>query len=599
MQSNSKAVVSDVKQLKMRIDAARGKTPAAVVIRGAQWLDVFSGSWRSGDIALEDGIIVGVGESYEGKTVVDGHGAYVVPGFIDAHVHIESSMMHPAQFACAVLPRGTTSVIWDPHEIANVKGLAGIEWAFRASSDLELDVFLMVPSCVPSTSPESELESSGSVLLAPDLAAFVDRKRVLGLAEMMNWPGLLQGDEDVMAKLVAFQNLRRDGHCPGLTGKSLNAYAVAGIHSCHESTTLSEGDEKLSKGIHVLIREGSCAKDADVLLPLLTSRSANHIGFCSDDRNPLDIEESGHLDCIVNKALKAKHAPVDVFCAASLAPARMYGLSDRGAVAPGYRADLALVRPAQNGAWDTGINVLQVFKNGREPNFAAMKLAAQHLPDREFPGKNINLGPEPVTAASFCLPAAFATQSATCRVIGVRPGQIVTDSLRRTLPVRDGAIVSSPDADILKIAVLERHHDKGYRSAALVQGFGLKSGAIATSINHDCHNVIVTGSSDELMRKAVAELARIDGGIVVVAADGRVECLELAIGGLMTAAAPDVVSARLRRLKSLARECGCALEEPFLQLSFLALPVIPSLKITDRGLVDGETFERVPVVVEE
>lgn len=590
---HSKGIVSTPAMLKHRIDTARGLIHAELVLRGARWLDVFSGRWREGDIAIADGVICGVGESYQAHKTIDVQGMHVVPGFIDSHVHIESSMMTPDQFSRAVVPRGTTTVFWDPHEITNVKGAAGLEWALTATEHLDLDVFVMVPSCVPSTSRAAGLETSGAELLAADLLPYSRHPRVLGLAEMMNWPGLLAGDDEVLTKLWNFQDHRRDGHCPGLKGKDLNAYAVAGIHSCHESTTAVEADEKLSKGIHLLIREGSCAKDADQLLPLLNARSAVAIGFCSDDRNPLDIEDDGHLDCIVNKALRAGHDACDVFRSSSYAAATMYGLNDRGAVAPGYKADLVVVGQKRSGSWAEGIQVKQVFKDGILTGTAAPKKAAA----TPFSGRNINLKQKQITSTDFRIP--HTAQDAACRVMGVRPGQIITDRVSAKLPVHDGSVSEDLSQDILKIAVFERHHQTGYHAVALVKGMGLKRGAIATSINHDCHNIIVTGSSDALMVRAIEELRAIDGGIVVVAEGGAVERLVLPIGGLMTNADPAEVSAVLRKLKALTRACGCTLDEPFLQLSFLALPVIPTLKITDRGLVDGEHFKLVSVVEDQ
>lgn len=598
--ASSKGVVSTTQQLSRRIEVARGLRPAELVIRGAQWLDVFSGQWRSGDVAFDDGVIVGVGETYEGRTILSGEGLFLAPGFIDAHVHIESSMMTPGRFAEAVLPRGTTTVMWDPHEIANVKGKAGIDWALASTDRLPLDVFVMVPSCVPSTSPKLGLETSGAELSPQDLSSYVHHPRVRGLAEMMNWPGLLAGDDEVSQKLMMFQNKRRDGHCPGLKGKDLNAYAVAGIHSCHESTTLSEADEKISKGIHVLVREGSCAKDADVLLPLLSQRSACSISFCSDDRNPLDIEESGHIDCIVNKALMAGHDPIEVLRAASFAPARTFGLEDRGAIAPGFLGDVIILEQLKRGEWKHGIRVKQVLKRGVMVDQDMLLASQTHAAraDKPLLGPNINFGGNKVGINHFAVLTKSQAKEVPCHVIGVRPGQIVTDRLRHVLPVSQGAICADPSRDILKIAVFERHHGLGHHGVALVQGFGLKTGAIATSINHDCHNVIVTGSSDELMAKAVAALCEIDGGIVVVSEDGSIESLKLPMGGLMTHDTPQSVSGALKRMKRLAASAGCQLSEPFLQLSFLALPVIPSLKITDRGLVDGETFKIIPVTEE-
>jgi len=587
---------SRVADLRERIKIARGDGPAELVIRNSRWLDVFTGMWQSGDVAISDGVIVGVADNYEGKQIVDAAGAYLVPGFIDAHVHVESSMMTPSRFASSVLPRGTTTAIWDPHEIANVKGVEGIRWALQETEDQPLDFFVMVPSCVPSASPELAFETSGASLSADDLAQFVGHPRVLGLAEMMNWPGLVGGDDEVMKKISLFGDLKRDGHCPGLTGKALNAYGVAGIHSCHESTNLAEGAEKLKKGIHVLIREGSCAKDADVLLPLLNSYSSASLGYCSDDRNPLDIEEAGHIDCIINKGLKGKLDPIAVFRAASYSVAKMYGLDDRGAIAPGYQADLVLVKPLAGFEKLTdGVNIARVWSKGRDVA-DVVKSAKIETKKDFFDGPNLKIKDSEIKASAFRI-MTKTKGVVKARIIGVRPGQIVTDELVQEFNSDEGELLLGANSGVNKIAVIERHHATGYMTTALVKGFSLTSGAIATSINHDCHNVIVTGSSDGLMAKAVAELRKIDGGIVVVSEAGDIRKIQLPIGGLMTDAEPRLVAASLRSLKELTRKIGCPLEEPFLQLSFLALPVIPNLKITDRGLVDGLNFRIVPVEI--
>jgi len=448
-----------------------------------------------------------------------------------------------------------------------------------------------VPSCVPSTSPQAGLETSGAVLTAADLLPFRTHPRVLGLAEMMNFPGLLGGDADVMEKLAGYSGLRRDGHCPGLSGKDLCAYGVAGIHSCHESTTLAEAAEKLSKGVHVLIREGSCAKDADALLPILTAYSSACLGLCSDDRNPADIAATGHINCIIDQALGKGLAPEAIFRAASYGPARLYGLEDRGAIAPGYLADFVLVEPRRQGDWTGGMKIRAVYKNGRLVDAGRLQQLAQ---SRLTPPDGRNLKLPPATAATFRV-STTAQNTVKARLIGVIPRQILTEPLAGVLLVKHGEVLGDPSQDALKIAVLERHHDTGGGSVAFVRGFGLSRGAIATSINHDSHNVIVVGSSDELMTAAVNELRAIDGGIVVVADDGRIESLPLPIAGLMTDADPAVVTTALHRLKDLAQACGCQLAEPFLQLSFLALPVIPTLKITDKGLVDVRTFALVSV----
>jgi adenine deaminase len=601
---NSKARISNpsqtVERLQGRVKVARGDQAATLVFRNTKWLDVFTGVWQSGDVAVYDGVIVGVADSYEGLEVIDAKGGYLVPGFIDAHVHIESSMMTPPQFLRAVLPRGTTAVIWDPHEIANVKGVRGIQWALDSTEGLPLDFFVMVPSCVPSTTPKMSLESSGAEISANDIRHLAAHPRVLGLAEMMNWPGLVGGDAEVMEKLAAFQDKKRDGHCPGLTGKSLNAYGVAGIHSCHESTTKGEAREKLMKGIHVLIREGSCAKDADELLPLLDAWTSATIGLCSDDRNPLDIEESGHLDCIINKGLMSGLPPEAVFRAASFSVAKMYGLDDRGAIAPGYRADLVLVRAnAQGDNFRQGVRVEGVWRGGVKADDLIRDMNSVDGAGKKSPGdfhdeKNLHIKSSRILPTDFAIPAS-RNGAMKARVIGVRPRQIVTEALVHDVETKDKFILADASCGLNKISVIERHHETGRMATGLVFGLGLKSGAIATSINHDCHNVIVTGSSDHLMAEAVERLRQMDGGIVVVSEGGAFSGLRLPIGGLMTNDAPEDVASQLRELKKMAKEIGCPLEEPFLQISFLALPVIPALKITDRGLVDGSKFEIVPV----
>lgn len=592
-----KADHSDLGVAASLIQAARGLAPVDLVIRGASFLDVFGGGFHAGDVALSRDMIVGVKDSYDQARQVDEYpDCFVVPGFIDAHVHIESSLMTPARFQEAVLPCGTTTVIWDPHEIANVKGVAGISWALSASEGLDLDVFVMLPSCVPSTSPSLELETSGAVLSDADLAPLRDHPRVLGLAEMMNFPGLLSGSQEVLSKLSSFRHLKRDGHCPGLSGKDLNAYGVAGIHSCHESTSLAEAREKMQKGIHVLVREGSCAKDADTLLPLLGAYSSAVLSMCSDDRNPLDIATEGHISCIVDKALRAGHAPDQVFRMASWSPAQIYRLEDRGAVAPGYKSDLLIVRPRKKGDWQSGLDVVAVYKNGKRvtPNSGHHE-ARRPATIVDFDGKR-NLNLEQPNPTDFSVKSAKIVNGKTqIRVIGVIPHAILTEDLSETLDVKNGDIQADPSRDILKIAVLERHHGTGGRSVGFVKGFGLKSGAIATSINHDSHNVIAVGANNEALAKAVAALLRIDGGIVVVTAEGQTVELSLPIAGLMTDAAPAEVATKLKELKAAAHSLGCTLSEPFLQLSFLALPVIPTLKITDRGMVDVLRFERVPV----
>jgi len=578
-------------QLKHMIEVAQGLGEVDLVIENVNFLDVFHGCFVQGKVAVHQGLIIGINDDYEARETIDAKGAYLVPGFIDAHVHIESSLLVPSQFERAVLPHGTTCVIWDPHEIANVKGKAGIQWALDSSENLLLDVFVTVPSCVPATSKELKLETSGAVLNADAIAEFCDHPRVVGLAEMMNFPGLLAGEEDILTKLMDYRSsCIIDGHCPSLSGKELNAYAVAGIHTCHESTTLKEAREKLMKGIYPLIREGSCAKDADALLPILNEFTSAVVGICSDDRNPLDIAHEGHLNCIINKALATGIKPEVIFRAASFAPARMYNLLDRGAIAPGYLADMVLIRPAGR-HWQKGMKIEAVYKNGKVVD--PLQLGMRGQAKSYFSSKNLKM--PACTLDHIQIPAKDNTARQKVNVIGVRPRQIITDKLQLSLLVHEGLVQADVTQDVLKIVVLERHHNSGDHAVGFVKGFNIKQGAIATSIAHDSHNVIAVGSDDQAMLLAIRHLREIDGGIVVVHDNGSIEALSLPVAGLMTDQLPEEVAESLHRLKKLAKQIGCHLHEPFLQLSFLALPVIPSLKITDQGLIDVGEFRKVSV----
>lgn len=593
-----KSATSSVEELKVLISAAKGEQKADIVIKGAKFLDVFAGEFVPGDVAISGKFIVGVKDSYEGHDVIDGKGLFVVPGFIDAHVHIESSLMTPESFQKAVLPCGTTTVVWDPHEITNVQGTKAISWALESSEGLMLDVFVMLPSCVPSTSPEFELETSGATLGVKDLIPFMNRERVLGLAEMMNFPGVLFKNQDVMEKLQAFVDLKKDGHAPGLTGKELNAYCSAGINSCHESTILEEAKEKLLKGLFPLIREGSCAKDANALIPLINSYTSDHLAFCSDDRNPADIEHEGHINHIVNMALKAGTKPEDVFRTASLGASKIFGFEDRGVIAPGYLADICLVKFKKAASWKSGIDVVSVIKKGKviTKDIVSHSTASNTSKEKKDDKKVSNFNIAALNASMFQVTARDKNQkNVKVKVIGVRPGQIITDSLTMNLPIKSGLVDIEEQSQVQKMSVIERHHGTGRFSVGFVKGFNLKDAAIATSINHDSHNVIVVGTEDDLMYRSVKRLQEINGGIVILAKDGTKEELALPIGGLMTDESPEKVAKKIRALKEVARKVGCMLDEPFLQLSFLALPVIPSLKLTDRGLVDATIFKVVSV----
>ena len=592
----TKANYENIEQLNQQIRVAQGLEKADLVIKNVQFLDVFSGAFVNGDIAINGSHIVGTVDSYQGKVELDGSGQYLVPGFIDSHVHIESSLMTPKRFEETVLPFGTTAAIWDPHEIANVKGSEGIIWAINATENLTMDVFIMVPSCVPATSKSLGFETGGAELFAEHLKPFINHPRVLGLAEMMNFPGLLAGDQDVLEKLQDFRELNRDGHCPMLGGKELNAYGAAGVSTCHESISLEEAKEKLSKGIQVLIREGSCAKNANTLLPLINSYTSSVLALCSDDRNPADISKEGHINFIVNEGLRQGLSPENIFRVASYGPAKLYGLNDRGCIAPGYQADFCLLSLHEPGNWREGFDIDKVFKSGVQyssssPNPSSSKESSY------FGGANIklsSLSPEDLLIVDTQKPLG----QTKVRVIDVQANQIVTKQLQANIENKaQGGLQADIDQDLLKIAVFERHRNTGHKGIGFVRGFGLKQGAIATSINHDSHNVIVVGASDLAMSEAVNKLISIDGGIIVWKNSEVWESLALPIGGLMTDMPPTHLANSLYKLKDMAKALGCGLHEPFLQLSFLALPVIPSLKITDQGLVDVDSNKIVPVVI--
>lgn len=581
-------------QLAVRTAAALGRSKADVVIKNAQILDVFSCEFFCGDVAIADGVVVGTQESYQATSVIDATDCYVVPGFIDSHVHIESSLMTPARFQQCVLPHGTTTALWDPHEIANVLGTKGIDWAISSSDDLLMDIFILAPSCVPA----SHLETNGAGVSAADLKNYVRHPRVLGLAEVMNYPGVLYGDKDVWEKLELFSNGIRDGHAPQVRGRELNCYLCAGIQACHESTTMEEAREKLRKGMHVLVREGSCAKDADELLPLINDHTSAVVALCSDDRNPADIAAEGHINFILNRGLEKDLLPQNVFRSASFAAARAYGFYDRGVVAPGYLADLVVVKPRQKGNWKAGFDIVHVIKAGqlvddeKIAHFAHKQVGLQHP---KVSKKNVNIKPFPVSELQVKAQNSSA-QRALCNVIGIRPNQIITDKRTLSLPVQNGCVGPDLVNDVLKIVVIERHHATGNKTIAFCQGFGLKKGAIAASIGHDSHNVVVIGATDSAIYAAQKAIEDCDGGIVVCdEGGGLLARLALPIGGLMTDAEPDAVAQVLSELKTAAKQLGCVLHEPFLQMSFLALPVIPTLKITDKGLVDVERFDFVPL----
>lgn len=589
MRSTFKGCSASTSLLNELIDVSLNRQKADLVIKNGQYLDVFSGQFIKGDIAVYQGMIAGVFDHYEGQREIDVRNAYIVPGFIDAHLHIESTLLIPEQLERLVLPRGTTTLVWDPHEIANVIGTEGIQWALQSSEGLLLDIFVMLSSCVPATTPALGFETSGAILSAEDLKPFISHPRVLGLAELMNLPGLFNHDPDVIAKIQLFHTLKIDGHCPATKGYSLNACGVAAINTCHESVSREEAAEKLSKGIHVLIRQGSCERNASELLPLLNAYTSSVMAFCTDDLKPNDIVQEGHIDAIINKGLKMGIAPELMFRAASFAPSRMYDLEDRGAIAPGYWADFCVVLPREN-EWKKGMEVQSVYKRGQCVEDRLFKQGKQKT--KSLPANSMNL--ERCSVGDFRVPARVDKEEVVW-VIGVQEHQIVTDKIKAVLPVEKGEIQIDPINDILKIAVLERHHHTGNRSVGFVKGFKLRQGALASTIAHDSHNIVVVGVDERSMMKAVNHLIDINGGIVVIDQQGNPVSLSLPIGGLMTDDAFEGVLEAIDKTKSAAKAIGCELKEPFLQLAFLALPVVPSLKITDTGLIDVDHFKKVEI----
>ncbi|HAF70291.1 TPA: adenine deaminase [Candidatus Acetothermia bacterium] len=563
------------------IQVARGKAPADLLLKDAWVLDVFSGGFSRRDVAVADGWVIGYG-AREAREVVDLSGKYLVPGFIDTHVHIESSQLSPAEFARAVVPHGTTCLIADPHEIANVLGLVGIRYMLSATEGLPFRVFFMAPSCVPA----SPFETAGAELSAEELREVLSWKRVLGLGELMNFPGAISDDPEVRGKVQAAARRPVDGHAPGLSGPKLWAYVLAGPRTEHECTSLSEAQEKLSTGMHILIREGTTARNLTALLPLLSWRTVPFLHFCTDDRHPETLLSEGHMDDVLRKAIAGGISPELAFGAATIHAARAYGLLDLGAIAPGYRADLVVLSDPER------VAVERVYVGG-ELVAQGGRLAAPLPPQDASPVRGtvrVDL-----KRLSFRIPAG----AGKARAIGVVPGQAVTEEILVEARAVGGEVVSDPERDLLKLAVVERHRGTGNVGLGLVRGFGLKRGALASTVAHDSHNIVVVGGDDEDMRVAVEALVKLGGGQVVVAGGEVLAELPLPIAGLMSDRPWEDVARAGRELIRAARELGCGLSDPFMQLSFLALPVIPKLKLTDRGLVDVSRFCHVPLFASE
>ncbi len=566
---------------------ARGDAAADLLLTNGRIVNVFTRTVESGSVAIFRERIAGVGDYSRAARTVDLKGAFIAPGFIDAHMHVESTMMTPDQFVRLASPRGTTGVVFDPHEIANVLGAPGIRWLMDASRGLSMNILFAVSSCVPS----SPLETAGARLEAADLAPFFDDPRVVALAEMMNFPGVVNAVPDVLAKMrLGLERRIVDGHAPGLSGKPLQAYIAAGVSSDHECAARVEAEEKLRLGMTIYIREGSAARNLEALLPAVTQANAHQFCFCTDDRHPGDLAEEGHIDHVVRRAIGLGLEPCTAIAMASLHAARHYRQADLGAIAPGRFADLVVLDDLR------GLRAQRVYHHGAlvgENGSFVQDARAAGRGTAPAPPKSAVRIPVDLSERSFHIPAP--RDGRAIRVIGLREGQLLTDDLREPPRVEGGACIADPSRDVLKFAVIERHRASGAIGLGFVRGFGLKRGAIASTVGHDSHNLSVVGGSDADMVVAARALAECGGG-QCAALDGRVlALLPLPIAGLMSGEPAAEVIRMQRALLEAAGTLGAEMHDPFMPLSFLSLCVIPSLKLSDLGLVDVDRFEIVPL----
>lgn len=567
-----------------RIHVASGKKKADLVLKNARVVNVFTSEIIEGDVAIVDGYIAGIG-IYEGEEEIDLQGKYVSSGLIDGHMHLESAMVSPAEFAKAVVPLGTTTVIADPHEIANVAGVKGIEYILEVTEELPLQVFVMLPSCVPAT----DFENAGAVLSSKELSPLYKHNRVLGLGELMDYPGVVNADEGILDKIQGAEDRVIDGHGPNLTGYELSAYVAAGIKTEHECSTTEEMIHRLRQGMYILIREGSAARNLKDLISVVSRENLRRCLFCTDDKHPEDLLNRGHINNNLRLAVAEGIDPVAAISMATFNAAECYGLKELGAVAPGYLADLVVFEDL------THFNAKMVFRKGR-------LVAKDGIPLFETVHESGSMVSNSVHLPEINMDSlALKLSSDIVNVIQLQPHSLVTLKTVRKVNVIDGVFKYHKSLDILKLAVIERHHATGNIGLGLVEGFGLKNGAMATTIGHDSHNLIVIGDNDEDMLTAIEEIKRIGGGITICSQGKKVDSLPLSIAGLMSNKSLEEVNQALKTMLELAwNELSVSREiDPFMLLSFLALPVIPKLKLTDMGLFDVDRFHFIDINVKE
>jgi adenine deaminase len=564
------------------IEVARGEKEADLLLKNGKIINVFSGEIYSTDVAIYKGMIVGLGEGYHAKNEIDISNKYLSPGFIDGHIHLESSMVKVSEFARTVVPLGTTSVVIDPHEIANVFGLEGIRYMLKSSKYNPLNIFMMLPSCVPASS----FGTSGANLNITDLYPLFEEKWVLGLGEMMNFQGVLNKVPEVLDKITIASNKCIDGHAPNLSGKDLCAYISTKIRSDHECTTVEEAREKLRLGMYIMLREGSVTRNLLDLLPLINSENSRRCFFCCDDRHPKDLIEEGHINYIIKTAIKEGIPPITAIRMATLNAAEYFRLRNLGAIAPGYSADLVVFDNFQK------LKILKVFKDG--------KLVAEN-------GKLLDLNPKPLNVPirssvnikwlkveDFSIP----DKKRKCRIIKIIPGQVITEKVIERPKTKDGLVIADIKKDILKVAVIERHHASEKVSVGLVKGIGLKKGAIGSSVAHDCHNIIIVGTNEKDMLNVGAEIAKMGGGLAISVDEKIINSLPLPIAGLMSDKTLPEVKENLDSIYKTAQELGITVDDPFMAIAFLSLEVIPHLKITNLGLIDVDQSKIVDLFVE-